>query len=156
VSDAHDIYRKDALDHYLAANEFGVVTRLSPPWTWAILLVSLAAVLTAIVTSMIVRVDVTDRAAATFTGPARAVAFLPKLPANDSVRLELAGGIVRGRIVTDVRSGGISPRPYRVEIATDANEMPPFEQGMRAEVRYTVRRDRLIVILCAPLRRWLS
>jgi HlyD family secretion protein len=45
---------------------------------------------------------------------------------------------------------------YRVEIAVDdrGRRGPPLRTGMLVSVRYTLRRQRLIVLLLEPLRPW--
>ena len=181
-----DIYRKAALDHYLTAQEFGAITRVSPPWTWALLLLAIALVCTALLFSIFTRIEVTSRAPGILTTSVRAVSFLSErnrslTRRDDIVRLELAQfpytefGTVRGSIdrvdhkpasASEIRAAlgenaRIADPVYRVEIAilpdsSSGKEPIPLRAGMRADVRYTVRRDRPILVLFAPLRRWLD
>jgi hypothetical protein len=155
VSDSEEIYRKAALDQYLAAHEFGSVTRVSPPWTWAILLISLAAVGGAVLFSIVTRIEVTDRVPGIVAASGRVVSHVNVAPENgDVVHLEIAGRTERGRIVA-IERVAINREPasnlYRVEI-TVAN---PLGVGTPVNVRI-VRRDRPIFIFFAPLRRWLN
>ena len=171
MSDSDDIYRKDAWDHYLSAHEFGAVTRVSPPWTWAILLLSLAAVGGALLLSIVTRIEVPHRAPGILTTSGRVVSYLSILPKDGFVDLQVAGGTVRGRIddidrrpasAQEVRAAlGANARLagplHRVAISilpVGANAIPPAP-GMPVEVRY-VRRDRILLIFFAPLRRWLD
>lgn len=192
VSDPDEIYRKAALDHYLAGHEFGAVTRVSPPWTWALLLISLTAAGAALFLSIFTRIEIVDRTPGVLrrNGPDsadyEAVTFLPArhrsfLQRNDLVKLELAEfpyaefGTVRGRIERIVDAPA-SPEEIRAALGADARPAGPVHRmeisvlpepssakasialrtGMPADVRYTVRRERPVFILVAPLRRWLN
>jgi hypothetical protein len=150
VSDSDEIYRKAALDQYLASHEFGSVTRVSPPWTWAILLLSLVAVGGALVFSFVARVEVTDQLRGVVAASGRVVAHGNVAPkSGDAVHLGIAGRTVPGRIVAIVREPAADR--YRVEIAIADSTAA----GTPVDVRI-VRHDRAIFIFFAPLRRWLS
>jgi multidrug resistance efflux pump len=56
------LFRREAIDHYLADREAGVVTAVSPPWTWTVLLVVAALSVTALALAVFARVEVTARA----------------------------------------------------------------------------------------------
>jgi multidrug resistance efflux pump len=55
------LFRRSAVEHYLASDERGEVIRIAPPWTWAILGVMAAVLGAAILLSVFGRIEVTDR-----------------------------------------------------------------------------------------------
>ena len=56
-----DLFRKDALKHFLQAEEGRGLVRISPPWTWVLLWILLAALGAAGVASFLGHVEVTGR-----------------------------------------------------------------------------------------------
>jgi multidrug resistance efflux pump len=56
------LFRVEALRHRLTSEEGRGVVRVSPPWTWALLVVALCGVVTALVVSFVGKVEVTGRA----------------------------------------------------------------------------------------------
>ena len=62
MAPAHEsFYRKTAVDHYLAAEEHGDVTRISPPWTWALVAVVALFISAALLLSIFGRIEITAR-----------------------------------------------------------------------------------------------
>jgi multidrug resistance efflux pump len=59
---ARPLFREEALKHRLAFEEGRGVVRVSPPWTWALLWILVAAVGAAVIASFVGRVEVTGRA----------------------------------------------------------------------------------------------
>jgi multidrug resistance efflux pump len=57
-----DLFRQEALEHHLQSEEGRGLVRVSPPWTWALLLAFLSAVGTALLASIFGRVEVNGRA----------------------------------------------------------------------------------------------
>jgi len=56
------LFRQEALDHHLEGEEGQGLVRVSPPWTWALLMVFLSGVGTALLASLFGRVEVNGRA----------------------------------------------------------------------------------------------
>lgn len=64
MPETHDtLFRRSAIEHYLATDERGEVIRVSPPWTWAILAVMGTVLAAAVALSVFSRIEVTDRGA---------------------------------------------------------------------------------------------
>ena len=59
---APDLFRQEALQHHLRSEEGRGLVRVSPPWTWALLLVFLSGIGTALLASIFGRVEVNGRA----------------------------------------------------------------------------------------------
>jgi membrane fusion protein len=57
-----DLFREEALRHHLRSEEGRGLVRVSPPWTWALLLVFLSGIGTALLASIFGRVEVNGRA----------------------------------------------------------------------------------------------
>ncbi|MDR3673430.1 MAG: HlyD family efflux transporter periplasmic adaptor subunit [Holophaga sp.] len=57
-----DLFRRQALQHHLQGEEGRGLVRVSPPWTWALLLVLLSGAGTALLASIFGRVEVNGRA----------------------------------------------------------------------------------------------
>ena len=55
------LFRQEALEHFLEAEEGRTLVRVSPPWTWALLLVLLAGLTAALVLSVMGKVEVNGR-----------------------------------------------------------------------------------------------
>ncbi len=58
---APDFFRPEALQHHLQAEEGHGLVRVSPPWTWALLLALLSLLATALLASIFGRVEVNGR-----------------------------------------------------------------------------------------------
>jgi len=56
-----ELFRQEALRHYLQAEEGRGLVRVSPPWTWALLLALLSALGTALAASLVGKVEVNGR-----------------------------------------------------------------------------------------------
>ena len=178
MTDSRDsLFRRSAIEHYLATDERGEVIRISPPWTWAVVGVMTAAVGTAILLCFFSRIEITGRSAGllrTVRNDYRVTSFLPEKDRNfvkvgDVVTIDLDAfpsaefGTLRGSIVS-VAGKPASPAEasgpsYRVEIAVQRPlsgrlRQAALRNGMATSVRYTLRRERLIVLLFSPLRRW--
>ena len=115
-------------------------------------------------------------------GVLQAVSFLPErdrafINAGDRARIELEQlpsaefGSLTGhvkRISSDLASpyevkdafgeeGAVQGPAYRVELTFDAPVRPlPLRPGMLLNVRYTLRRQRVISLVFQPLAKWLS
>jgi membrane fusion protein len=55
------LFRQEALQHHLQAEEGGGLVRVSPPWTWALLLVLLSGLGSALLASILGKVEVNGR-----------------------------------------------------------------------------------------------
>jgi membrane fusion protein len=55
------LFRQEAMDHYLSAEDVGGPLRISPPWTWALFSTVAAGLLIATATSFLGHVEVTAR-----------------------------------------------------------------------------------------------
>ena len=55
------LFRQEALQHHLQGEEGRGIVRVSPPWTWALLLVALSGLGTALLASIIGKVEVNGR-----------------------------------------------------------------------------------------------
>jgi hypothetical protein len=92
-----DLFRQEALQHPLRSEEGRGLVRVSPPWTWALLLVFLSGIGTALLASLFGRVEVNGRARGILrprSGIRVDIAFLEEkdrafVRPGDEVRLEL-------------------------------------------------------------------
>ena len=57
-----NLFRQEALDHYLQVEEERSLVRVSPPWTWTLLGIVLAALGSALLAALLGRVEVNGRA----------------------------------------------------------------------------------------------
>lgn len=62
VADADDpLFRRTAIEHYLATDEQGDIIRISPPWTWILLVVVMVVLGVTLAASVVTSVEITDR-----------------------------------------------------------------------------------------------
>lgn len=58
---ANDLFRQEALAHFLEAEEGRTLVRVSPPWTWVLLVILLAGLAAGLVFSVVGKVEVNGR-----------------------------------------------------------------------------------------------
>lgn len=58
---APGLFRQEALEHFLEAEEGRTLVRVSPPWTWSLLLIVLSCLATGLVFSIVGKVEVNGR-----------------------------------------------------------------------------------------------
>jgi membrane fusion protein len=76
---AAELFRQEALQHQLQAEEGRGLVRVSPPWTWALLLVLLSGVGSALLASILGRVEVNGRARGILRPPSGIRVVIAKL-----------------------------------------------------------------------------
>lgn len=131
----HQLFRSEALRHHLRGEEGRGLIRISPPWTWALLVVLLAALASALALAILGRVEVNGRA----RGILRPKAGVRTLAS----KVEGTMGPILVRSSQEVRAGSVLARIEAPPIQAQLLEARRMTEAVRGEFRVTTARQDL-------------
>lgn len=152
----HNLFREEALEHYLQAEEGRGLVKVSPPWTWALLWILMAALGTALLASFIGHVEVNGRGRG-IVRPASGVRMLVSQSAGVVGRIEVRSGqaVTTGTVVLRIEAPNIQSQLLEAERQAEAvnndyqalsgrQDAAYFEQAQRLKGRINQLQGQII------------
>jgi len=139
------LFRKEALEHFLDLEEGPALPRVSPPWTWTLLVLLLAALAAGIIASVVGQVEVTGRGRGILR-PEAGIRTLVAQVEGTIAQVQARSGqrVLEGAILLSVDAPALRARLHEAQRATGAVRRE--FQDVQGE------QDRVYRLLCARLK----
>lgn len=139
-----NLFREEALKHYLQAEEGRGLVKVSPPWTWALLWVLLAALGAALVASFLGHVEVNGRGRG-IVRPATGVRMLVSQSGGVVGPIEVRSGqtVKAGTVLLHIEAPNIQSQLLEAERQTEAIKSDYHALSGRQEAAYVEQSERL-------------
>ena len=139
-----DLFREEALKHYLQAEEGRGLVKVSPPWTWALLWVLLVALGSALTASFLGHVEVNGRGRG-IVRPATGVRMLVSQSGGVIGRIEVRSGQVvkAGTILLHIEAPNIQSQLLEAERQRESVKRDYQVVSVRQDAAYKEQSERL-------------
>lgn len=139
-----NLFREEALKHYLQAEEGRGLVKVSPPWTWMLLWILLAALGAALLASFLGHVEVNGRGRG-IVRPATGVRMLVSQSGGVVRRIEVRSSqaVKAGTVLLHIEAPNIQSQLLEAERQTEAVKVDYRALSVRQDVAYTEQAQRL-------------
>lgn len=139
-----NLFREEALKHYLQAEEGRGLVKVSPPWTWTLLWILLAAVVAAILGSFLGHVEVNGRGRG-IVRPSTGVRMLVSQSGGVVENIEVRSGesVKAGAELLHIEAPAIQSQLLEAERQSDAVQGDYQALSLRQDLAYGEQTQRL-------------
>lgn len=139
-----NLFREEALEHYLQAEEGRGLVKVSPPWTWMLLWILLAVLGAALLASFLGHVEVNGRGRG-IVRPATGVRMLVSQSEGFVGRIEVRSGqtVKAGTILLHIEAPNIQSQILEAERQTEAVRIDYQALSKRQDAAYAEQAERL-------------
>ena len=138
------LFREEALKHYLQAEEGRGLVKVSPPWTWALLCILLAALGSALLASFLGHVEVNGRGRG-IVRPTTGVRMLISQASGVVGRIEVHSGqaVKTGTLLLEIEAPNIKSQLLEAERQTESVKSDYQTLSLRQDVAYAEQTQRV-------------